>query len=376
MSDRNIDLGLEHEAQLITERMPKDMNTEQYDAVRDSLRTFLQEYKISGAAFARSVDVSASAISQFLNGKYGGNNEELCSKIVFYINAKDRQRKRRAQKPEFVDTSVAREIGRVIINTEAFSQREGKIALVVGDGGHGKSHCLQAYAQANKNAIYVELDDIMTDRGMFAEIAKAIGLDSSGSREQVSRRIIDNLEHRHAIVILDETSSLSPSKLNKLRQIIVIKSRCPLILAGNRHLIKTINTPSEIRGYESLDQFTSRLIEVLDLDSMAGGLPGGGGLYTPDDIRNLYQYGGIRLADSAVKSLLKIVRTEKSGRLRACDLIITALHTAKEVTKSGTITASAIVRALATLNLPSCMRIPISSGRIDDDVDEEKAAVG
>ena len=174
--------------------------------------------------------------------------------------------------------------------------------------------------------------------------------------------------------MLDEASSLKVKQLNQLRQIIVVKSRCPLILAGNSDLLKTVMQPTGYRGYQSLDQFTSRLMCILNLDTTANSKDGG--LYTPEDIRNLYQYGGIRLTADAVSSLRKICRTPRSGRLRTCSHIIAALHTAKAVNDSGQIDSSLVCAAIEQLDLPVKARLPMTTGLAEDMPASQAASSG
>jgi len=366
MTDKSIQKALEQDAQRISERIPIDMTKQKAKQVASSLQAFIEDHNFSQAKIATSIDVSSSVISQFLAGKYKGNLEDLINKIVHLINSVTRREKRVRNKP-YIETTVARRIATLITQTEAFSDDEGKIGLVVGDGGHGKSHCLRQYAEANKNTIYVELDDAMTSTLMFADIAKKLGIDSSGSLAIVTRRLIDNLQNRHIIIMLDEASSLSVKQLNQLRQIIVVKGRCPLVLAGNRHLLKTVMQPPTRRGFESLDQFTSRLMCILDLDSLASNK--NGGLYTVDDIRKLYEFGGIRLTKDAIGTLRRISRTEMSGRLRTCSHIIAALHTVSVVDEAGSIDANLILAAIEQLDLPVKVRLPLAT---KDTAEEDK----
>jgi len=154
-------------------------------------------------------------------------------------------------------------------------------------------------------------------------------------------------------------------QLNQLRQIVSVKGRCPLILAGNRQLLSTVMQQHTRREHESLDQFTSRLIGVLNLDEVAADK--GGGLYTVDDIRKLYEYGGIRLTGDAVSTLRSICRTAKSGRLRTCSVIIAALHTSQ----AAYIDATFVLAAIEQLQLPVRAWLPV----VTRDIAAEEEAV-
>lgn len=350
MEDKSIQKGLEQDAQIIRERIPMDITQANADKIAESLRLFMAENDYSGADIGRMIGMTSGVISQFLNGKYKHNLEELINKIVNLVNSVE-SRGRKPRGPTFVETTVARKIGTLIANTDAFSREEGKIGIIIGDSGCGKSRCLQAYAEANQNSLYVQLDKRMYSTMIFTEIAnhKRLHLNITGSLAVVTQHLIEHLENRHITIILDEASSLNVSQLDLLRQIISVKSRCPLILAGNEALLNTIMLPTVRRGFESLDQFRSRLMSILDLNALSS--EGGGGLYTAEDIQKLYQYGGIRLHSDAISLLRKICNTAGSSRLWFCTCVIGAIHTAKDIQEKG-IDAKCIRAAVKQLNLP------------------------
>jgi len=373
MKDNRIQQGFEQDARRIKERILMGLRDEKAKQAAESLAMFIKEHQWTQTGVAEKIDVSPAQLNQFLQNKYKGNLDEITNKVVNLIESVSRKERRTKGKP-FVETSVAKKIHTLITQTEALSDEEGKIGLIVGDGGHGKSACLREYARANRNTVYVELDDAMNPTTMFNEIADKLKVYNNGSLAVITRRLIEHLEHRHIIIILDEASGLRVKQLNQLRQIIVVKSKCPLILAGNSDLLKTIMQPTVRRGCESLDQFTSRLSYILNLDEMASNKDGG--LYTAEDIRKLYEYGKIRLTSDANKTLRKICKTPRSGRLRICSLIIAALHTAGVVNRTGQIDSELILAAIDELDLPVKTRLPVHLPEVDDEKQEaqQKAA--
>lgn len=358
MTDNTLQPGLESDARQLRQRLlTGDLEADTLNCL-EALREFREASGWSLSRIGDALGVHKSTVGAFLNGKYNHESRSFVNKISHFLESYYR-RQRHRKPPVYIETTVAKQIAVMIKQTEAFStEYEGKIGLIIGDGGHGKSHCLRAYCQANQNTVLAELDAVMTTKQIFQEIARALRLDSSGAVSAITRRLISSLKSRHLIVMLDEASNLTAKQLNQLRQIIVVKSRCPLVLAGNSDLLKTVMQPSDRKGYESLDQFTSRLMGVLNLDRRAG--DGDGGLYTVTDMRQLYEYGGICLADDAARSLKKIAKTPKSGRLRTCGHIVSALHNSGVAHKSGLITAELIAAAIEELNLPVKARLPLS----------------
>lgn len=361
--------GLEQDAQRITERKPENMSkTTQHNIMleyAEKLKGFMNDTGTSQSRVAKRLGVSSSVVSQFLKGKYPGDIPTLVNKIVELINSSaSRDRNKGAG---YVETTVARQIAALIANADAYStDTEGCIGVVIGDSGHGKSVCLRQYAAANESAYYIQLSATLSTRDIFIDIGRAVGATESGMKAIMAKRIIDRLRDRHAIIILDECSHLNPSELNQLRQTIVDHSGCPLILAGNNDLLKTIESGRSRRGYESLDQFQSRMIKTLNLDDLADGT-GGGGLYSEDDVKRLYEYGGIKLTKDAGDTLRRICRISQTGRLRTCARIIAALHTAAAVKSSGKIDGDLILAAITELGLPVGRKISqIKSKQLND----------
>ena len=374
MEPNNIQNGLQNEAQRLIERVPENANAENTRGIADALRVLMQEKQVSQATVAKWVGYSASTVSDFLRGTYCGDLGKVCNRIVNILNESYRRQGATKDRKPYVETSVALAVMELIRRVESFSDDEGMIGLVIGDGGHGKSICLRQYAKANLNSLYIQLDGTMTALALFRAIGKELGIDTTGVLSDLAVRLIEVLRHRHLVVMLDEASGLKVRQLNQLRQVIVVKGKCPLILAGNQNLLHTVMQPATARGCESLDQFTSRMAGVLNLDERAA--QPDGGLYTPDDIRKLYEYGGVRLTTDGVNALRRIGKTPQSGRFRTCSIIIAALHSSGVVQEKGLIDAKLICEAIRQLKLPVAERLPVSTIRQDREIEVPAAAAG
>lgn len=353
-------------------RIPNELTDENIRAAVDALKKFIEENGFKQGQVAKMLGVSAAKLNQFLQLKYTARKGiyELVNKSHWLIESYSQKKK--IEQTGYVETHVAKQIAALITRTEALSGAEGRIGLIVGDGGHGKSICLQQFSKANLNTIYIQLDDTMRSKAIFAAVADSLYVNSSGLLESVKARVEDALQNRHVVIMLDEASGLRVKELNQLRQVIVVKCHCPLILAGNNDLLKTVMQPKTHRGCESLDQFTSRLSYILNLDEAASE-KSGGGLYAIEDIRKLYEHGGIRLTGRAVNALKKICMSPRSGRLRTCSNIIIALHSSKQIRNRRVIDVKDIIQAIEQLRLPVRVWLPIATLEIPI-AEEPKAA--
>lgn len=354
--NNDVQKNLDADARQVEVFVPDANDSAAMAAWTETLRNFIAENDFSQRKIADWIGYSSSVVSGVLAGTYTGDLRAVVEKLTGLMN--NFARRQRRAKSGFVSTTTAQRIKTLIVQTVALSSDEGAIGLIIGDSGHGKSVCLQQYAATDKNTLYVELDSTMRTHEIFAAIAGQLrGVDTEGTLPAISARLSDELGKRHIAIFLDECSSLRMKDLDMLRQVLCVKARCPLILAGNADLLKTIQDESGRRGYASLDQFYSRLTAVLNLDELAG-IDGGDGLYTPEDIRALYEYGGIRLTADGVDALEKICKTPKSGRLRTCSRIIQALLTSP-VIGAGAVDGFIIRSAIQQLGLPIADRLPV-----------------
>lgn len=322
------------------------------EKVRDELRDLLSFR--SQAEIAKAIGVSDAQLSQFMAGKYRGDNGRLAGKLLNFLQTQENKAKYTKQ-PQYIRTGVAVKIEQLIDLCVSFSGVEGKIGVITGDGGHGKSHCARAYAVNHPGTIYVMLDDCMHTKAIFAAIAREIGAVVQGNLGKITDSIVEVLRDRDTVVLLDEASSLNVGQLNKLRQIIVVRAKKPLVLLGNKDISRTLAQPTTRYGYEALDQFTSRMMAAIDLDALANANL----IYDGNELRGLFEYGDKILTDDAVDCLQQLCRVHRSGRLRVCSHIIAALHASKAV--KDEITTELILAAIDQLGLPVRPYLPIAA---------------
>ncbi|NLW84352.1 MAG: AAA family ATPase [Phycisphaerae bacterium] len=353
----NLRDSLESDTRRVLVHLPDVNDAEAMAAFATAVRGFLAEHQISQSQLARRIGSSATAINHLLGNKYTGDVAGLVERVGCYVNAEFR-RLRRAVGPDFVEITVAQKIRSLVARVESFSDTEARIGVIIGDAGCGKSACLRAYAEADAACIYVSHDSASRVSGLLSAITRAVtGLGSDGELTTVTHRLVEAMSLRRYLVLIDEASSLRAKDLDRLRSVLCVKCRSPLILAGNNDLLRSIQANSDKAGYASLDQFNSRLMGILNLDELAVG-GDDGPLYSADDIRRLYEYGGIRLTGDAVDVLGRICRTPRSGKLRTCRDVIRALHSATQVQESGTITGDLVWQAIVQLRLPVAEWLP------------------
>lgn len=77
-----------------------------HDVVRSAIRELIDSKAISGAALARETGTSTATVSQFLNGKYKGDNDTVAASL----NTAGKPQRRKTSlpvAPDFVETPTS-----------------------------------------------------------------------------------------------------------------------------------------------------------------------------------------------------------------------------------------------------------------------------
>jgi DNA transposition AAA+ family ATPase len=65
-----------------------------HDVVRSAIRELIDSKTISGAALARETGTSTATVSQFLNGKYKGDNDTVAASLNTWLESHNPQKPR------------------------------------------------------------------------------------------------------------------------------------------------------------------------------------------------------------------------------------------------------------------------------------------
>lgn len=175
------------------------------------IKQYMNSTKKTQSQVAKELDVSPSALSGFLSGTYK-TPHTIISKIeeLAEINT---QKKVAPREPAYVETSISRDV----TNAIKYSHLQGKIAVVYGDAGIGKTMAFRNYLEQNSLAIGITISPTYASiTGVNEKLAEQLGV-----RERVSRRqtmeIINKLRGSGRVVVIDEAQHLTVRALNHLR---------------------------------------------------------------------------------------------------------------------------------------------------------------
>ena len=143
-----------------------------FEETRQALADFMGQSRKSQRQLSKETGLSTSVISQFLNGTYTGDNEEVAKTIGQYL-AVGKERLNSVSDVQFVEK---------LYNTQEvlfacnYAHRNNDITLVSGDAGAGKTTALKYYAEHNTGVIFVTANAcITTATAILSLICRQIG---------------------------------------------------------------------------------------------------------------------------------------------------------------------------------------------------------
>ena len=81
-----------------------------HDVVRSAIRELIDSKAISGAALARETGTSTATVSQFLNGKYKGDNDTVAASLNTWLESHTAAKTSLPVAPDFVETPTSQKI--------------------------------------------------------------------------------------------------------------------------------------------------------------------------------------------------------------------------------------------------------------------------
>lgn len=197
-----------------------------YEEAVKIVLNYKEETGKTQTAIAKELDISPGALSAFLGGTYKAPHM-ITPKVADLITVQEK-RKVAPKEPGYVETGISK----IVINAITYCHLQGKIAVVYGDAGVGKTMAIREYLRGNGLAIGITISP------SYASITGVNELiaDQLGVRERVARKIyaeiINKLKDSGRVLIIDEAQHLTVRTLNHLR-CISDESGVGIALIGN-----------------------------------------------------------------------------------------------------------------------------------------------
>jgi len=186
------------------------------DQVQQAMR---HDKRLSQAIVAKEAAISTTTLSQWLGGKYLGDNEGIDAKMRIWIEAAQARRAAGSampQSPDFVHTPTAQRI----LGTLAYAQMASDIAVTYGGAGLGKTTACKHYQSSSPNVWIVTMTP--STAGVVTaleEICDKLGLSPGGGARKMSKAICRRVRDTNGLLVIDEAQHLSVSALDEIRSI-------------------------------------------------------------------------------------------------------------------------------------------------------------
>ncbi|QOV90913.1 AAA family ATPase [Humisphaera borealis] len=300
---------------------------EQISQVAQDVELFVRAHKIDRKAVAKALGYSPGVISEFLKGGYAGNKGLVAIQLEQWL-VEEEERRSRPTTTQFVWTNVAMEI-KAAAN---YCLDYRKIGLVFGPdtAGLGKTTALRAIHQelGPRRSSLVTIDKVDANpTGLLKKISVGMHIEDRGSNRARFERIVEKLNGRSHLLLVDQVHNLREAKGDKPLYILADlydATQTAQLWSGTADLVTYLDRQRSKAADESLAQIRSRIMPCIDL--MAGVRHGGGDngepLVTIEQVVEMFAKNKLRLVPTTARFLCKLANLPDSGGIRLCVQIV------------------------------------------------------
>ncbi len=179
------------------------------DSLRGTVTSLMEKEGVSQTAVARECGVSSSLFSNWLAGKYEGDNEAIAETMEKWLKARENRSQINEALPKFpayVETPTGERIQEVL----HYGQMSVDIVVVYGGAGLGKTTALKRYVEDHLNCWMVTMSPATASTGAALEIiAEAAGIkEIPGRTARIQRVLVDRFRHTGGLLIVDEAQAV------------------------------------------------------------------------------------------------------------------------------------------------------------------------
>jgi hypothetical protein len=270
------------------------------DDLRDRIKQMCEhDARLSQSAVAREAGLSAATVSQWMAGKYAGDNVAIEKKLLLWLEAhlaREAEASQLPPGPGYVPTHTAERVSSAL----RYAQLAGDIAVVYGGAGLGKTCAIEHFRQRAPNVWVATMSP--ATRGVVTclqRVCDALGMPNlAGGAATLDRAIARRVRDTRGLLVIDEAQHLTAEALDQVRSI-HDETGIGVALVGNETVYARMT--GGIRA-PYLDRLHSRIGKRVRLQRA-----------TEADIDDLISAWGVQ--DSACRSLLVDIAT-KPGALR------------------------------------------------------------
>ncbi|MDC9594299.1 AAA family ATPase [Xenorhabdus sp. IM139775] len=201
--------------------------------IRAAIRTVVENDGMTYSNIARESGLSGTALSQFMNESYRGDNDNVASKLTIWLENRTRRTTEMPAAPDFVQTKTVRQIWSAL----QYAQIAQCISVIYGSPGVGKTKSLQQFASDRPNVWMITVSPSRASLSeCLYELALELGIGDAPRRAgQLGRSVRRKLRGTSGLLIIDEADHLDYPVLEELR-ILQEDTGIGLALVGNHQV--------------------------------------------------------------------------------------------------------------------------------------------
>jgi len=206
---------------------------------------------------AKAMDVSSSSLSQYLNGKYGGDSVKIEAKVLSFMQLIKERELNCDDEISFIEGLKNTQM---ILDVVRLAHIRKTIGLITGRAGFGKTLALKNYCRKNPDAIYIEVDNAFNAKELMKEINAKCGFYGVGQLNKLKNQVIEKLAGTGRVIIIDQAEYLNDRALDLLRTV-YDRANVGLVLSGLPVLLSNIKGTNGIH-----EQVYTRIGVALQLE--------------------------------------------------------------------------------------------------------------
>lgn len=175
---------------------------------------------LSQADIARQAEIGGPTLSQYLSGKYPGDNNAIAARLSKWLTARQKARELQTRypvAPTFQPLGASAQITARL----HYARTAGRMVSICGAPGVSKTSTAIQYRHETPRTWLATMDP--STRGVntcLVEILAAMGdPDARGTPQSLSRRVLQRAAEADSLIIIDESQHLSDQSVEQLRAI-------------------------------------------------------------------------------------------------------------------------------------------------------------
>lgn len=260
-----------------------------YKQLIDRVNSFMELSGKSQAQVAKEATLSGTVLSQFLNGSYPGNNEEVANILTKYLELV----KKRSSSISHVQFNEKLGNTQTVMFACEYAHMRNDIALVCGDAGAGKTAALELYRDRSVGVVMVTANACTTSAtAVLKLIYQSVKRTAPGRRDLIMAELVEYFQDSNRLIIIDEADNLTLAALQAVRNL-NDRAKVGIVLSGNDKIYTQMLVGSRSSEFQ---QLRTRIIVRRKVENR----------YSLQEFREIFP----GLCDDCLSFLIKLAQSE------------------------------------------------------------------